>query len=53
MTDQEVQGVCTQRCWMIEGRFMLPKSVDKIRVENKSLQVTGGNATGESKGVFS
>jgi len=32
---------------MVEGRFTLPKSVDKIRVENKGLEVTGKpNATG-------
>ena len=39
---------------MIESRFMLPKSVDKIRIENKGLEITGEhNATWESKGVFS
>ena len=33
---------------MIEGRFMLLKSVEKIRVENKDLEVTGKpNATTE------
>ena len=36
---------------MVDGRFMLPKSVDKVRVENK---VTGKPyATGESKGLCS
>jgi len=35
---------------MIEGRFMLPKSVDKIRVENKGWEVTGEpNAMGDQR----
>ena len=50
MTDQEVKAVCTERCWMIEGRFMLLKSVDKIRVENKGWEVTGEpNAMGDQR----
>jgi len=37
---------------MIEGRFILPKSVDKIRVENKGWEVTGEpNAIGGQRGV--
>jgi len=36
---------------MIEGRFMLPKSVDKIRIENKGWNVTGEpTAMGDPKG---
>ena len=41
-------------CWMIEGRFMLPKSVDKSLVENKGWEVTGeSKAIGGSKGCSS
>jgi len=39
---------------MIEGRFMLPKSVDKSLVENKGWEVTGeSKAIGGSKGCSS
>ena len=49
--DQDVKVVCTERCWMVEGRFTLPKRVDKIRVENKGWKVTGEqNAMGGSEG---